>query len=154
MNAVDIVRYGHGTVMESIGRVPKVKWERPGACGVWSIKNIVAHLASYEQALGDLLACFAEGEPRAFRCPFDAAFNDREVDLRRTLTAAETLAEYTAAYERVIGLLPQLSAETLRENGTLPWYGAEYALDDYLVYALYGHKREHAAQIDHFCDEH
>ena len=154
MNAVDIVRYGHATVLQSIGRVPDEKWERPGACGVWSIKNIVAHLASYELALGELLVCFIERTPRTFAPPVDADFNDREVARRQALTPAATLAEYTMAYERVISRLPQLTPETLRETGTLPWYGAEYALDDYLVYAFYGHKREHAAQVDHFCDAH
>jgi hypothetical protein len=28
----------------------------------------------------------------------------------------------------------------------------EYALDDYIVYAYYGHKREHSAQIAVFRD--
>ena len=46
----------------------------------------------------------------------------------------------------------RMDAETLRQVGTLPWYGAEYALDDYLVYAFYGHKREHSGQISVFKD--
>ena len=39
-----------------------------------------------------------------------------------------------------------------RQSGTLPWYGMEYALDDFLVYIYYGHKREHSAQIAAFRD--
>jgi hypothetical protein len=31
-------------------------------------------------------------------------------------------------------------------------YGLEYALDDFIVYAYYGHKREHTAQIAVFRD--
>ncbi len=49
-------------------------------------------------------------------------------------------------------MVAQLSSETLRQNGTLPWYGEGYALDDFLVYAYYGHKREHSAQIAAFRD--
>jgi hypothetical protein len=41
---------------------------------------------------------------------------------------------------------------TLRAPGTIPWYGAEYALDDLIVYFNYGHKREHAGQIGLFRD--
>jgi hypothetical protein len=33
------------------------------------------------------------------------------------------------------------------EIGLLPWYSAEYDLEDYITYAFYGHKREHCAQI-------
>jgi hypothetical protein len=43
-------------------------------------------------------------------------------------------------------------ANLLRQPGTLPWYGPEYALDDFLVYSFYGHKREHTAQIAVFAD--
>jgi hypothetical protein len=32
--------------------------------------------------------------------------------------------------------------------GSIPWYGPEYALDDLLVYTMYGHKREHAPQLE------
>lgn len=46
----------------------------------------------------------------------------------------------------------QIDAAVRREPGRLPWYGMEYALDDYLVYQFYGHKREHAAQIQAFRD--
>ena len=67
--------------------------------------------------------------------------------LRAAHGAEEVLAEYRDANARVAGLLARLPAETLREPGTLPWYGAEYALDDFLVYMYYGHKREHCAQI-------
>ena len=45
----------------------------------------------------------------------------------------------------LIGGIP----ETERSRpGTLPWYGDEYALDDFIVYTSYGHKREHGPQIE------
>jgi hypothetical protein len=31
-------------------------------------------------------------------------------------------------------------------------YGKEYALDDFVVYMYYGHKREHGAQVAGFHD--
>jgi hypothetical protein len=49
--------------------------------------------------------------------------------------------------------LANIPAEKIREAGTMPWYGNEYALDDYLVYSFYGHKREHCAQIAVFRDQ-
>jgi hypothetical protein len=39
-----------------------------------------------------------------------------------------------------------------RQNGALPWYGAEYDLEDFIAYSFYGHKREHTAQINVFRD--
>jgi hypothetical protein len=81
-----------------------------------------------------------------------AGFNDKEVEVRQGLSSQETLAEYEAAHARNLTLIAQIPVETLRQAGTIPWYGLEYAVDDYIVYAFYGHKREHGAQIAVFRD--
>ncbi len=47
MNAVDILKYGHLTVIQTIDGFPESAWDTPGACGTWSVKDIIAHLASY-----------------------------------------------------------------------------------------------------------
>ena len=52
----------------------------------------------------------------------------------------------------MMALAPLVSAEQFRAVGTLPWYGAEYSVDDYITYAIYGHKREHIAQVNVFRD--
>src|SRR5919109_3203762 len=63
MNAVDILKYGQGTVLQTIEGFPESAWETPGACGVWSVKDIIAHLASHEQVLADALTTFLDGSP-------------------------------------------------------------------------------------------
>ncbi len=55
-------------------------------------------------------------------------------------------------YPQAMSLIVQIPVETLRQAGTLPWYGMDYSLDDVLVYMYYGHKREHSAQIAAFRD--
>jgi hypothetical protein len=88
---------------------------------------------------------------KAFQDP-GQRFNDEQVELRKSKTSADALAEYSGAHERVMSLIERIPAQTLRQPGTLPWYGMEYALDDYIVYGFYGHKREHSAQIAVFRD--
>jgi uncharacterized protein (TIGR03083 family) len=156
MNAVDVMRYGHGTVLGTLDGLPTADWTTPGVCGAWSVKDIVAHLASYELVLGEVLTELGEGGTPTplldrFRDPA-SDFNDAEVAARSGSALAEALAEYTAAHDRAMTLLDQIPPETRSRPGTLPWYGAEYALDDFIVYAYYGHKREHCAQITVFRD--
>jgi hypothetical protein len=79
-------------------------------------------------------------------------FNDSEVSRRKAKTIQEVLAEFNDTHTQVMSLLVNIPSETLRQTGTLPWYGMEYALDDVLVYMYYGHKREHSAQIAAFGD--
>jgi DinB superfamily len=152
VNALDILKYGHQTSLKAVDELPDADWETPGACGVWSVKNIIAHLASYEHVLVEVLTGFLGGGPTPYLESFNEHFNDLQVAMRQDLSVAETLGEYNAVHARVIAVAAQLPAETFRQIGTLPWYGMEYALDDVIVYMYYGHKREHSAQIAVFRD--
>ena len=156
MNAADILKYGHRTVLQTIADLPADAWELPGACGVWSCKDIIAHLASFEHVLVDILATFLGSAPTGSRDLFrdpNGDFNDGQVALRKHNTVADIVAEYSDTSAQTMKLIGRISAETLRQNDTLLWYGAEYALDDLMVYMYYGHKREHAAQIAAFRDQ-
>ena len=155
MNAADILKYGHLTVLQTIDGFPESSWETGGACGVWSVKDIIAHLTSYERVLVDVLATFLGGGSTPYLAKFTepgGQFNDSEVEARKEKTIKEVLAEYNDTHTQVMTTLAQIPVETRRQTGTLPWYGMDYALDDFLVYAYYGHKREHSAQIAAFRD--
>jgi hypothetical protein len=149
MNALDVLKYGHQTLLASIEGLPDADWEAPGAAGAASIKDLFAHLASMEQALVEVFQSFLGGGPTPY---LDAMrngdqFNDDQITQRRDTPAPEVLAEYTDAHARALALAAQIPAEDFRRNGALPWYGAEYDLEDFIVYTYYGHKREHSAQI-------
>jgi hypothetical protein len=154
MNADDVFRYGHLTVLGAVEEFPGEQWETPGVCGVWSAKDVIAHLASYELATGDAFAGILGEEATetlGLMMSRGEAFNDTQVEQRRGQSPEETLAEYTQAHERAAGLLARIPLEQRREAGVLPWYGAEYDLEDLITYMSYGHKREHSAQIAEFC---
>jgi hypothetical protein len=149
MNVLDVLKYGHQTLLASIEGLPDADWEVPGAAGAASIKDLLAHLASMEQALVEVLQGFLGGGPTPY---LDAMrngdqFNDDQIARRRVTPAREVLAEYEEAHARAMALAAQIPAEDFRRNGALPWYGAEYDLEDFIVYTYYGHKREHSAQI-------
>jgi hypothetical protein len=150
MNADDVFRYGHLTVLGVVDGFPDVHWATPGVCGVWSAKDVIAHLASYELATADAFAGILGEEPSetlGLLLSRGEAFNDSQVEQRRGQTADETLAEYTQAHERAAELLTRIPLEQRRQPGILPWYGADYDLEDLITYMSYGHKREHSAQI-------
>jgi hypothetical protein len=154
MNVLDILKYGHGTVLKTIEDLPHDTWTTGGVCGYWSTKDIIAHLASYEHVLVEILSSMLDGGETPLLKEFTAGagFNDVEVGKRQHLTPEQVLAEYSDAQAETMTLAARLTPETWRENGTLPWYGAEYSLDDFIVYTFYGHKREHTAQINVFKD--
>jgi hypothetical protein len=156
MNASDILKYGHLWVMKHVEGLPEPDWEQPGVCGVWSVKEIVAHLASFEQALVEVLKVFSGNEPGPVLTLFKEVDGDRfnalQVEQRKSLTPGEILSEYTQLQADTMSLIVQIPESDLRQPGKLPWYGMEYALDDFIVYSFYGHKREHMAQVAVFRD--
>ncbi len=151
MNAVDVLRFGHLTLLGTLDGLPEGAWKARGTCGAWSVKDILAHLASYELVLVDILGSVLEQRPTPCLDRFKeqgARFNDLEVEARRGRSVADTLAEVNGAHARTLDLVARIPAETARRPGIFPWYGAAYDLDDLITYMYYGHKREHGAQID------
>ena len=149
MNPYAVLEYGHKTLLRTLEAVPDADWEG-GVVGRWSLKDVLAHLASFELVLTEVLGSLLEpGTPTPTLREMGAQtdFNDRQVALRRDRTAPEVLAEYEAHHHQALDLARQLPGAAFRQTGILPWYGPDYDLEDYLVYTFYGHKREHAAQI-------
>jgi uncharacterized damage-inducible protein DinB len=150
MNAGDVLKYGHEAVLQAVDGLPDAAWLAPGVCGAWSVKDVIAHLASAELLVADVLSTFVEKGPTPHLDAFkrkDPNLNDQEVAGRHAWPAARVLTEYKEAAERALALAARIPAEAARRAGSLPWYGDEYALDDFLVYTSYGHKSEHCAQI-------
>ena len=156
MDALSIMRYGQQTVWQTLEAFPASAVGRPGACGIWSVKDILAHLTSYEVVLAEVLATFTGGGPTPYLSQMTGeggqAFNDAEVTRRRDMTLDQVVAEFEEVHRQALALAQQIPPELFVRAGALPWYGLEYALDDFIVYQYYGHKREHSAQIAAFRD--
>ncbi len=157
MNATDIIKYGHSFFLNTFDGLPEADWQIPGVCGVWSVKDIVAHLAAYEGLLVEVLhQLLGRDQPQplmksmANQAGLD--FNDYQVEQRKSQSISAVLNEYNTAHAEVVALIDRIPVAKRREVGALPWYGAEYDLEDFLVYTYYGHKREHGAEIAAFRD--
>ena len=152
MNPVDVLRYGQRTIDGLVGQLRPDDWTVT-ALGVWTTKDVVGHLGAFEVRFADVLAVFLGESPASNLLQDDyATFNDVQAAIRRDWSVGDVLDEYRGAYERVMGLAERVPDARWVEVGTIPWYGPEYALDDLLVYSMYGHKREHAPQLEAILD--
>lgn len=157
MHPVAILKRGHKAIMRSIEGLPEEAWSTPGVCGDWSVKDIMAHLASLEQALIEAFHV-ARGDPMGgflIELTQDATtFNDKRVAMRVGYSAADVLAEYETGYNEAIALADAMSPTLYINTGFLPAFGLQYDLEDFIVYVYYDHKKEHAAQITAFRERH
>ena len=148
MNPTDILRYGQATVDELIDRYGPADWDAI-ALGTWTTKDLVGHLGAFEVRFAEVLAPFAGDEPGTnLRDESPATFNDVQAAIRRDWSVDAIVGELRDAHRLTMDRVARIPAETWREVGTIPWYGPEYALDDFLVYIEYGHKREHSPQLE------
>ena len=148
MNPIDILTYGQRTIDGLIDRLEPGDWEAI-ALGTWTTKDLVGHLGAFEVRFVEILTVFLGEEPSTglIRIPADV-FNDDQAAVRAGWSVEAVVGELREAHARAMTLVPRIPAERWREVGTIPWYGPEYALDDLIVYLMYGHKREHAPQLE------
>ena len=155
MNAVDVFSFGQKSFLSSLKDIPEDKRRVKGVCGEWSVKDIVGHVGSYEEALAEFLSSWHDQSATPTLDRMNAshqAFNDEEIRKMAKMPYEELLAQLEDAHNVATENLKKIPAEKLREVGTIPWYGEQYSIEDLIVYLYYGHKREHAAQINVFKD--
>ncbi len=156
MNTIDVLGFGHATVLDTIERVPEGAWDAPGAVGHWSPKDVIGHLGAFELMLGQVLESLETPEAGELVEQWleqgEDTWNETQWAQRRTLPARALIDEYTSAYDHSFSLATRIPEDVFAKPGLLPWYGADYDLADFIVYSLYGHKREHTGQIGTFLD--
>jgi hypothetical protein len=148
VNPLDILMYGQRTIDDLIDRLEPGDWDAI-ALGTWTTKDLVGHLGVFEVRFVEILTSFLGQEPATslVRIPVDV-FNDDQAAVRRDWSVEAVVAELRDAHVQAMALVPRIPGDRWREVGTIPWYGPQYALDDLVVYLMYGHKREHAPQLE------
>jgi hypothetical protein len=112
-----------------IEAVPEDRWSEAGVCGAWSIKDLLGHIAVWDQVCVDYLGKCARGQDR------EAIDWQRVNDEAATLRANRGIDQQRAEMdESHIALLGALTTETSFDS-------------DVLGESSWLHYDEHAAQV-------
>lgn len=152
MNISEVLQNVNLQVVRALDGLAEKEWDMPGVCGDWSIKDIVAHLASYEHIIVDVLNTFPGGEltPTVERwLKSRPTFNTGEVEQRKYATAQQVMDEYQDTQVEATSLIMQIPPEKIQQPGTIPWYSQQHSLSDFIQH-MCEHIREHVAQITAF----
>jgi hypothetical protein len=152
MDIVAILKHGHRVILDSVAGLSETEWDHEGVCSRWSAKDIIGHLASVEWAQIEILSL---NLGRKIETPHleqfgklgAEGFNTHHAALRRNTPYQEVVNEYKLGFEQLIRLATEVPNDLLHEPGRGSFYVEGYSLADWLVHGIYGHKREHAAQI-------
>lgn len=152
MTASELLDKSHVLVIQAMDDLRDPEWDIPGADGDWSVKDVIAHLASYERLLVDVLTTFPNGEATPTMLKFvrdRKAFERDEVESRKYMTAQQVENEYNDLQIQSTSLLFQIPNDTVQRKGTLTWYNQEASLAD-LVQFVVNDARQRCAQIIQF----
>ena len=123
----------------------------PRVVGEWSVKDVVGHIAYWEQVIHDhVREAFAEGRPRpASISETDDAINARESAKRSQWKWTRVRAEFENARRALVERVERLSESELGFQVPSPWRGEDrfYSVSQMIEEDAIGHCREHTQQI-------
>jgi uncharacterized damage-inducible protein DinB len=121
------------TFTDDLHRIPEELRTEPGACGEWSVKDLVGHLAYWEGYWAERLETLARGEtpPAEPEGEWWLPINDAEAEKRRDASYEDVLIELTTNRHRIVTVL-----ESLPDN-----VGGDEAQE------TYKHMREHLTEL-------
>ena len=138
---------GHEQVLAMTQGVPAIELETAPAVGSWSPRDVVGHLADWENEIIDAAEHILGGpKPRFQPIKSGQSFNT----MRAALWGAEpweaALADFERARRRAGAFIDGLTPEQLDAIGPFPW--GEVGRLRKLLADLAEHLEEHAAQLE------
>jgi len=114
--------------------------------GVWTIKDVLGHIASWEEICLEPLRRYADGDPFKAEVIKDYLILNEELAARKQDIPLDViLDELDAIRQKLVATVSKLSAEQWEQRVLFPW-GDEGAVAEMLD-ELYQHELEHVHAI-------
>lgn len=146
----------------AVMKVERARWEallaevgdsratQPGVEGDWSVKDIVAHLAHYENSVTNWLTALLDGKPKPESEYAGLSMDERNARIferNRTRPWAEVRRDSELAFHRSLDVVQRLRDEQLHDLEFPRRFGVDYSVHDLIEGDTYGHYREHIAPL-------
>lgn len=146
----DVVQRERAALLEAIRGLHPVTFERPGVVGNWSVKDVLAHIAGWQDWMARAYPLRLEHGALPTDLEVSDAnmddWNRRFVEQRRGQTPDQVLEDLDDGMRRLLTWAANLG--TTRLCGPNPWPGREESIADYFREFLANHDREHREQIE------
>ena len=128
------------TLMESFAGLTDNMLLESGAVGQWSVRDVLAHISTWEEEAIKVFPLILEGMPIPLYRQYGGivAFNAREQKRKQHLSLEQVKDELAVTHQRLLRILTETPESVLSSNKRLA---------KRLRYDTYGHYREHTGQI-------
>lgn len=140
---------------EALNAIGLERMTLPGCAGVWSARDVVAHVTAYEQWMLDALDALARGEAPSPSVLDDGDMERRNLvahELTRNLSLDEVQAEARRVWVRLRQAVEALPEETLIDVSRAPTFVRRGWSDttplwEAIAGLTYGHYEEHLSDL-------
>lgn len=136
------IESSHAVMMAQLDEVDKNRKIYP----LWTIREIIAHLAGWDDAAIGFASALLKGETPPIPAPRGVdVYNEETVSTREGLSYDHIVREYVNTRAKLISLVRQMTEEMVTQKSILPW-GDEGSLAD-IVQVFGPHEVEHATDV-------
>ena len=143
---IDLLQTTRQELEGLLAQLSPVQMAQPGVAGVWSVKDMLAHIAWYQAEEVEFF-----GETGVAASPLWATPQDQRNEIlfaqSRDRPLEEVLAEFRRVHERFVAVVATLSDAELNQPGRFPDTSANRLPWQAIAVHSYEHDREHIALI-------
>jgi hypothetical protein len=153
MELIQAMVSARGRFDSLVEQIPRSKMTLAGASGEWSVKDIVAHVTSYDRWLGLVLALRGQKPPDHWieDTPLDD-FNRRLFEENRGLPLDQVLQESTVVWTEILERTRAHSETYLFTEQSIPGVPHKFKPCDVLKNESYGHYLDHVPGLQALID--
>ena len=149
VTVIEELRAARGTLLLAIEGLTADEMLRVGAAGLWSVKDMLAHLVSWEAELVTVLSQLEQHKQRAPRIveidDIDE-WNDEQYHINAPRALDGVLQDFHGVHKHLVQTVESLSDRVLDDNRLFPWMEGEplsYLIAENAIW----HEEEHAEDI-------
>lgn len=152
MSKADVIadlRAARARLLDAIAGLSTEQMLQVGACGLWSVKDVLAHLVAWEAELVTTLSRleqYRQRAPRIVEIEDLDEWNAEQYHLNAPRTLQEVLADFEGVHKHLIRAIEVLDERTLENNRQFPWMEGE-PLSYLVAENATWHEEEHAEDI-------
>ncbi|MFW5691331.1 MAG: ClbS/DfsB family four-helix bundle protein [Chloroflexota bacterium] len=142
---LEVIAVERGKLEAMLERLTEAELIEPGACGEWSVKDILAHLYAWEQMVMSWYEAGLRGEVP--RTPADdlnwrqtPILNQRIYETYHDAPLDDIIAAFNNSYAEILNIIRHIPEADLLEPGLYAWTG-KLALVNYFTSATSSHYR-------------
>jgi uncharacterized protein (TIGR03083 family) len=150
---IDLIQTERARLEALLGQLTEAQLAQPGVAGDWSAKDIMAHLAFWEQKMLQRTQAVVRGErPEILRVEGEEwettmnRINDQNFAANRARPLPEVQADFQRSYEQVLAVMEGITDDDLAETSPATQLLGR-PLHDLISGDTYEHYREHGDAI-------